>query len=60
MLDTVEPDDGCCKALIKALLKAETPMDSWTCPKCGVEWAPRIVGDLRHWEAVCPVVVFRP
>ena len=60
MTDTYQDDSCCSKRLAKALLAATEPLTEWTCPRCGVEYRPRVVGDLRHWEAICPVVVFRP
>ena len=60
VIDTYEWDQCCAQRLAKALREAVTPMTEWTCPKCGVEYRPRMVGRLRHWEPQCPVVVFRP
>ena len=50
MLNTFQ-DDPCCDAnLVKALRAGELDgVESWTCPKCGCEWKPRIMGNVRHW-----------
>jgi hypothetical protein len=49
---------GCCAALRKALL-ASPEMDTWTCPKCGMEWRPRIEAGMRYWEAHPIIQVWR-
>lgn len=41
---------GCCGAIRKALQK-DASIDTWTCPKCGMDWKPRMVDGMRLWEA---------
>jgi len=37
VLNTVEPDECCCKRLVKELGRSYDGQ-TWTCPKCGTEW----------------------
>ena len=59
-LDSFEPDECCGKSLTKAanegVLKSLT---RWSCPKCGADWEPRMVGPVRHWSLSAPVAIFR-
>ncbi len=41
---------GCCGAIRKALVK-DPFMEAWTCPKCGMDWKPRMIDGIRMWEA---------
>lgn len=55
MLESHE-DDSCCgkrigKALHDGLLESKA---EWICPKCGLEWRPHVVGEIRHWMPYCP------
>lgn len=56
-LQTFEPDECCGEGISQAL--GELSGDSWTCPKCGCEWNPRMVGSVRHWEPHPEVMIFR-
>lgn len=50
-------EDACCQ---KHLMKAKrASLDSWTCPKCGCEWKPRMVGNIRHWEVHEVIAIWR-
>lgn len=55
MLNTVEPDDCCCKKLVKQLGSGKVSGDVWTCPKCGLEWRREVYplpnGEgISHWR----------
>lgn len=51
MLQTYLPDPCCGARLSKSLLSgALDTSESWTCPKCGCEWAPRVAEEWRLWE----------
>ncbi len=49
MLDLVQPDD-CCGARLGVALMEGLTGDNWVCPRCGVEWRPRLVEGVRWWE----------
>ena len=49
-LNVIE-SEGCC---LKRFAKEADKLDSaksWTCPKCGVEYQPVMVGPVRNWVA---------
>jgi len=51
MENSYEPDTCCGKHIVRAISEGKLDAaDSWECPKCGLEWKPRVVGTLRHWE----------
>ncbi len=58
--NVANPQDatGCCAAINKAFRKGELDaVDLWTCPKCGMEWRPRLVaGKVKFWECQ-PVIM---
>lgn len=57
LLNTHEPDDTCCG---RALRKVDlSTLESWTCPRCGMDWGAEIVGEIRHWTARPIIAVFR-
>lgn len=45
-----EDATGCCAAIRKALKQAPD-LERWNCPKCGLDWMPRMVDGMRLWEA---------
>lgn len=53
VLQTIMEPDPCCKARFERdarqglLDKAVT----WTCPRCGIEYRPTMVGEIRTWVA---------
>lgn len=53
-------EDACCSRRLQRVLcsGALRDKDSWTCPACGVEWKPRMVETIRHWEPVVHFEVF--
>lgn len=58
-LNTHEPDACCGKHLSKALRSGLLDsLDTWMCPKCGMEWQPRMVETLRHWEPHPVILIF--
>jgi len=56
-LQTYEPDDCCpiAKAIESGRLDDK---DSWTCPKCGMEWKCEIGEAIRHWSPKPVIVIF--
>ncbi len=61
--NVANPEDatGCCAAINKAIRKGELDaVDLWTCPRCGMDWRPRLVaGKVRFWEAQPVVMVWK-
>jgi hypothetical protein len=50
ILNSYEPDECCGDRISKALRSgALENKDSWTCPKCGMEWTPHSMGRINHW-----------
>ena len=49
-LNVIEPDPCCTPRFAKAAPSLENA-ESWTCPKCGVEYRPVMVGPVRNWVA---------
>lgn len=60
-LDTFEPDDSCCGREIAKAARSGVlaSLQLWTCPKCGLDWAPQLMGGIRHWTPRPAVAVFR-
>ena len=59
-LSTFVPDDCCAKPLGRALASGKLDAaESWSCPKCGCDWKPRMVGEIRHWEPHELIAVLR-
>lgn len=59
-LQTYQEDDCCGRALFAFLSTPDSEKTkTWTHPKCGQEWRPRIQGILRHWSPVCVTSVMR-
>ncbi len=62
MLNTHEPDDGCCGPALSAAILAGLLDDAaeWECPECGCAWRPSVIGNaVRWWEPHPTVVVIR-
>jgi len=49
-------DDDCCK---KYLIKGPRANAGWICPKCGTQWQPRMIGEIKHWAPVPDIQIFR-
>lgn len=59
-LQTFAPDPCCSKPLSKAIRGGTLDKaNSWTCPNCGCDWKPKLVGTVRHWEPEVLAVVMR-
>jgi predicted RNA-binding Zn-ribbon protein involved in translation (DUF1610 family) len=59
MLETFAEDDCCNKRIVKASRDGQLEgKSSWTCPKCGEEWKPRMIGCALHWEPHPLIAVF--
>ena len=63
VLDIAQPDPCCNKRLTKDLASGKVQGDTWTCPKCSVEWLATLAEldgtPYRRWAPHCPVIVFR-
>jgi len=55
MIDIIHPDDCCNKPMRKADLST---IQTWTCPKCGCEWRPRLIRGIRCWEPHELIAIF--
>jgi hypothetical protein len=53
-------EDECCDGPLNRALRSGSldTAESWTCPKCGENWKPELIGDLRHWTPRPLVAVF--
>ncbi len=51
-------DDDCCTSRLMDAVALRPGVTAWTCPKCGAEWIPRLVGPVRHWEPRSSVEVW--
>lgn len=55
------PTSSCCDKRIRAAMQRGEldKVDLWTCPACGCDWTPSMIGGIRVWEAHPIVQVFR-
>lgn len=53
ILNIIDPDNCCSRRFHEAARKGTLDAaETWTCPKCGVEYRPTLVdGVIRHWTA---------
>lgn len=59
MIDFAQPDECCGAALSAALLSGILEyVEEWTHQECGQVWRCKKVGDVRHWQPVCDMMVF--
>jgi hypothetical protein len=60
VLNSFEPDDCCGKHISKAsragVLEAVT---TWTCERCGTDWKPTTMGNIRHWKPESDIAILR-
>lgn len=58
-LQTYDPDSCCGTGLARALESGKlTAADSWTCPKCGIEWRAETAEAITHWSPHPVIVIF--
>jgi hypothetical protein len=55
----VIPDDPCCAKRLTRALHVTPNIQTWECPKCGCEWKAVDSHDVRAWEPVVAIEVFR-
>ena len=58
-LNVIE-SEGCC---VRHFAKVAATLDNaelWTCPRCGVEYKPQMVGPVRNWVAQIHLSIVRP
>jgi hypothetical protein len=51
-------EDPCCARRLSKVLNSLATVSGWTCPKCGCEWRPQLVGQVRHWTPHEVIQVF--
>ena len=59
-LESWAPDD-CCATPLRRRIETDpgfASAEEWACPKCSAIWKAQLVGEVKHWEPVCDVVVF--
>jgi hypothetical protein len=60
-LHSFEPDECCGPHLTKAAASGRLEVvDKWTCQRCGCEFRAIMVGDIKSWQPVPMIEVFRP
>ncbi len=64
MLNSFQVDQAapCCRKRMEEILndwdsRGLAGLKSWSCGKCGQEWRPYVMADMRHWMPYCPVEV---
>jgi hypothetical protein len=56
---SIVPEDECCAKRLTKELHRNPEMIRWTCPKCGTDWKTADSHDVRTWEPVVIIEVFR-